>query len=58
MLIINHKDRTLQLEGHNLVEALRDLLKELRKLHYYRLQFSKSHALAIATDNVAQYNAF
>ena len=37
-------------------KLLRDLLKELRKLHCYRLQFSISQALAM--NNVLYYNPF
>ena len=56
MLMIIHKNATSQLEGHDSDsrKLLRDLLKELIKLHCYRLQVSISQALAI--DNVAYYN--
>ena len=53
MLMINHKNPTLQLVGHNLDsrKLFRDLLKELQKLHCYRLQIFITQALAI--DNFA-----
>ena len=52
-LIINRKNATSQSVGHHLDsrKLLRDLLKDLRKLHCYRLQISIFQALAI--DNVA-----
>ena len=58
VLMINHKNTTSQLEVHDSEsqKPLRDLLKELRKLHCYRLQVSISQELAI--DNVAYYNPF
>ena len=58
MLIINHKNATSQLVSHDLDsrKLLRDLLEELRKLHYYRLEVSISQVLAI--DSIAFYNPF
>ena len=58
MLMTNYKNATSQLVGHDLDSwrILRDLLKELRKLHGFRLQISISQALVI--DNNAYYNFF
>ena len=58
MLMIKHKNATSQLVRHDVDsrKLLRDLLKEPRKLHCYRLQVSISQALAI--DSVAYYNSF
>ena len=56
--MINHENATLQVVGHDLDsrKLLRDLLKDLRRLHCYRLQISISQALA--KDNVAYNNPF
>ena len=58
MLMINHKNAASQLVGHDLDsrKLLRDPLKELRKLHCYRLQVFISQALTMG--NVAYYNPF
>ena len=47
--MINRKNATLQLVGHDLNsrKLFRDLLKELQKLHCYRLQVSITKALVI-----------
>ena len=58
MLMINHKNTTSQLEGHDsdCEKPFRDLLKELGKLHCYRLKVSIFQELPIG--NVAYYNPF
>ena len=54
MLMIIRKDVTSQLLGQDLDSRkfLRDLLKELRKLHFYRLLKKKQTLWPLFTDGV------
>ena len=56
--MINQKNATSHLKDHDLdsLKLFTDLLKELRKLHYYWLQVYISHVLVI--NNVTYYNPF